>query len=428
MQKSKSAQNIFKKIAVAMGVVFFALFMGVLPQDSRADKRDSDLQDINTPTKSADENKDQNKDQNKDKDENKKDKDEEENFFDQGPLAYASVTEVSTANPNANAETKAILNYLTALPLKEDNRVISGQFIGHAAKPNSTYTAEAYQELVTDLEISTGESIGMVGVDYAQLTNSNPSIDLELTNQPIIDQWNEGGLVTVSWHTRNPWTGGGSRDKTINGDFADIMKAGTAANQAFMQELDQTAEGLLDLQNHGVSVLWRPFHEANGNGFWWGGGRATASELKALWIYVFDYFKNVKELNNLLWVYSVVPKTSSTRAEDAHYPGSQYVDIVGLDFYGSDLKLAASSYKKLISLKKPFGFTEFGPYKGSDADKDPSLLEPHYSYVKLIEGIKKHTPKAVFFQAWNHGHSMALQLDADKLLKDSWITDARDWQ
>lgn len=434
--------NLHRIFLALFSVLLIGVFMSFVPQ-SRAEALDVQQDPYLVPTKS----KDENKDAYKLKDENKRVP--ESLDIEPSPLARvesASAKEkepakekdankkkespaaLTTANPEADANTKAILAYIAGLKSKASDRVISGQFIGHPAKPGSTYFEENYEELVTGLEQLTGESIGMVGADYAQLTDESPVLDLELTNEPLIEHWNEGGLVTVSWHSRNPWNGQDARDTEIKGKFSDILKPGTAANKAWMEELDVIAAGLLDLQEAGVTVLWRPLHESNGNAFWW--SKAGSTDFKALWKQMFVYLSEVKGLNNLLWVYSVVPKVKSSdnrRGEDVNYPGSQYVDITGLDIYAPELDEMAPSYKKMLKFGKPFGITEFGPYKGSDAKKNPALELPHYDYSHLIDEIRTHMPQASFFQAWNHGHSMARQLNATGLLNDSWVTDATDW-
>ncbi len=292
--------------------------------------------------------------------------------------------------------------------------------MGHAAMPGSNYLHESNRKLFTELEESSGRSIGMLGLDYAQLADKNKKIDLSRTNQLLIEQWKKGGLVTVSWHARNPWTGNGSRDASIKGKISDLWKPGKKAHAKWMAELDQVAAALAELQNAGVVVIWRPLHESNGKSFWW--SKATPEEFRQLWIQVFDYLTKEKKLNNLIWVYSVLARGK----EAVNYPGPEYVDMTGLDLYAPGLESAKTSYDKLVALGKPFGLTEYGPYKGSDAKKNPLLAKPHYSYPKLIEEIRSYMPEAVFFQAWNHGHALVNQLDADKLLADPSVTDARD--
>lgn len=404
-------QDLFKSLLV----VSLFIFPFVLSHDSLADARDADPQAQRVPVKDA------NKKENV-KDENKKDKENDKTQSLAQPQTLSAVETVKTANPDADEQTQALLQYFTDLKNKDEHKVVSGQFAGHAATPGSDYLQQGYQELVLNVEQETGQKIGMVGIDYGQLAGNDPAIDFSLTNQPAIDAWNKGSLVTVSWHARNPWTGGNSRDLTIDGKFSDLFKEGTDANKAWMEDLGQIAAGLAELQAAGVTVLWRPLHESTSNAFWWSKG--SQKEFKQLWQQMFKYFTEEKKLNNLLWVYSVAPQISSAsgrRAEDYFYPGSNYVDMTGLDYYGPDLKQTVAGYKKLLKLGKPFGLTEFGPYKGDEPDA------PFFDYKNLIDQIRTYIPSTVLFQTWNHGHSMAQQLDAAGLLSDVWITDARDF-
>ena len=94
-----------------------------------------------------------------------------------------------------------------------------------------------------------------------------------------------------------------------------------------MEELDTLAAGLKQLQDAGVVVLWRPFHEMNGDWFWWGGKNPEA--FINVWRHMFDYFTKTRGLNNLLWVYG--PNHGKKTA--AYYAGDGYTDVVGLDAY-----------------------------------------------------------------------------------------------
>jgi len=46
-----------------------------------------------------------------------------------------------------------------------------------------------------------------------------------------------------------------------------------------------------------VVVLWRPFHEMNGDWFWWGG--KDPDVFIQIWRHMFDYFTKTKDLDNL---------------------------------------------------------------------------------------------------------------------------------
>lgn len=332
--------------------------------------------------------------------------DKKDRLQQQGLLAAA----LRTANPDALPLAQRILTFFESLPSRSGNRVVSGQFIGH---PQADMRP-AYNKYIGDLKSQTGQWVGMAGADYARLAAANDPVDLSAVNLPLIEHWNQGGLVTISWHARNPWTGGNSRDQTVNGSFLDLFTPGTAANQAWMQQLDQVADALEQLQQAGVIVLWRPFHEANGKSFWWAQPRTTEEQV-TLWREMFRYFTTERHLNNLLWVYSVVTERSDKiRPALAAYPGNEYVDVVGVDIYNSKLPIS-KEYEAFRSLGKPMGLTEFGPFKGNDSKAFT------YDYSKLIQKIRKNYPRITFFQAWNSVWSMIQQLNAEKLLKDPWV-------
>jgi mannan endo-1,4-beta-mannosidase len=107
----------------------------------------------------------------------------------------------------------------------------------------------------------------------------------------------------------------------FNADRATVKD--TWENYYFQKDLAQVAEYLKLLQAEGIPVLWRPFHEASGGWFWWG---KNAESEKALWIAMFDYFKE-QGLDNLIWVWV------SEGDDDKWYPGDEYVDIIGRDMY-----------------------------------------------------------------------------------------------
>lgn len=120
-------------------------------------------------------------------------------------------------------------------------------------------------------------------------------------------------------------------------DAANALVAGTWENEVYEADMAEIIGYLTLLQNEGIPVLWRPFHEAAGGWFWWG---KDAASFKALWIDMFNRFQQAG-LNNLIWVW-----TSET-GDDDWYPGDNYVDIIGRDLYGNAADDCASQYATL---------------------------------------------------------------------------------
>jgi mannan endo-1,4-beta-mannosidase len=313
----------------------------------------------------------------------------------------AKVSALDPANPNANSDVKLILNFYASLTNQTDHRLISGQFIGYSGGINN-------YGMITGIYNNTGKWMGIVGSDYVDWSNSQ-QIKYNLTNPELIKAWKAGSLVAIQVHMTNPANpnGGGLRDTGV--DLNDLLVSGTDTYSRWFAEMDTIAAGLSQLQDSGVVVLFRPFHEMNGSWFWWGGKNHSLFE--EVWKQMFDYFTNTKKLNNLLWVYG--PNMGSNAAN--YYPGDAYVDITGLDAYTSTITTAGiSGYPSMVNLGKPFGFNEYGPENASN----PS---GNFDYRILINGLKTNFPKACFFMCWNDNWGMASNKYVKEALSDNYV-------
>ena len=164
-------------------------------------------------------------------------------------------------NPKANAKARAILNYLERLPQQANKRLLSGQFTD--AGPTAKLA------MCTEVHEKTGHWPAMIGLDYADFAKGG--LEYKTVNRVAIEYARQGGLVTISAHLYNPANpkGGGLRDQ--GPDLKTILTPGNEVHDRWIKELDTLAAGLKELQDAGVVVLWRPFHEMNGGWFWWGG-------------------------------------------------------------------------------------------------------------------------------------------------------------
>jgi mannan endo-1,4-beta-mannosidase len=307
------------------------------------------------------------------------------------------------ANPNTNAKARALLNYFESLGDKKEKRVLSGQFTDFGNGSSLRLFQETMQ--------STGEWPAIAGFDYADFPRG--SVTTSNCNRFAIEHWKRGGIVTVGVHLYNPANpkGGGLREKGV--DLRTLLSEGETHDR-WMRQLDQLADGLQELKDAGVVVLWRPFHEMNGGWFWW--GAQPPDQFIKVWRHMFDYFSTTKKLDNLLWVYG--PNHGQKTA--AYYAGDHYVDIVGLDAYTDFIDPEhIRGYTEVVALPKPFGFTEFGPHGPQNPPGD-------YDYPRFIQGIQTHFPKTVFFMSWNARWSLARNANVKDLLANPVIANLDD--
>jgi len=136
-----------------------------------------------------------------------------------------------------------------------------------------------------------------------------------------------------------------------------LFTVGSPTYKTWAARMDTAALYLKQLEQAKIPVLWRPWHEMNGGWFWWGG---NTTHLIQLWRQTYDYLTNTKHVNNLLWVWGPNQWNSSIPNFKDFYPGNQYVDILGADFYSDFFPIG--QYNDLLSIgsNRPIAITESG--------------------------------------------------------------------
>jgi mannan endo-1,4-beta-mannosidase len=95
--------------------------------------------------------------------------------------------------------------------------------------------------------------------------------------QEVIRQYRNGAVIALTWHAVRP-----TEDEpvtfhdSVQGHLTDwewrqLLTPGTDLNTRWCRQVDRIAGYLKELQDAGVPVLFRPYHEMNGSWFWWGG-------------------------------------------------------------------------------------------------------------------------------------------------------------
>ncbi len=322
-----------------------------------------------------------------------------ENDMSQGSMGPRQPASVGPANPNATADAKAVLAGFTALRHNGGQQVLSGQNIGHIEYK----LAEGFEKFYRALETSTGSAPSILALDYGY--EPPTTVNMRRANQYLLDHCQRGGIISISLHPKNPFTGNNVDDRQTGGKpFSDILTKGSETHQRWMATLAAVADGLEELRDTNVTVLWRPLHEMNGKWFWWtvnaDGDFVTPEEFTALWREMFVYFTETRDLDNLLWVYAPnVQVDPDLMPSDFYYPGDDYVDIVGLDYYRNSLDElnAGGSYDRLAAIDKPMGLAEVGPANWAKAHPNG-----RYDTTQVIRAIETDYPKISFFTFW-HG-------------------------
>lgn len=280
-----------------------------------------------------------------------------------------SLTSNSLADTKATAETVALFAKMKQMSQK-------GIMIGHQddlaygigwVAPNGK--SDVYK-VCSDYPAVFGWDLGHLEMGSDYNLDSVPFADiLQYSTEMSL----QNGIISYSWHLNNPLTGGDSWDIKTPGVVASILPNGIN-NTKYNLWLDQLAlffTKLKDKQGKAIPILFRPFHEHTGSWFWWGKDHCTPEEFKKLWIYTFDYLTKTKDLHNLIFVFSTAGDFQNTNEYSERYPGDNYVDIIGFDYYQSP-KQSNEEFRKTLTerikilkeyasiSKKPVALTESG--------------------------------------------------------------------
>lgn len=315
------------------------------------------------------------------------------------------------SNNTASPQAQQVYSWLAGLPERDEQRLIIGHFGGYS---DSTFGMAQTNELA----VQTGELPGMLSCDYGKGWDIAPYITDVITygcNQGLIEYSQLGGLVTVSLHLPSPayHNGGHFRELLPTEEMEQLVDGQTEIGARWRDVLDAIADGLQELRDAGVVTLFRPFHEMNGDWFWWCAtgynalDERRAAAFRSMWRHMYDYFADERGLDNLIWVYA---PDANREHKTAYYPGEDYADIAGLDAYVQDPRLVAG-YTEMLALGKPFAFTEIGP----------QVTDGTFNYGQWIDAIREKYTQAVYVLAWNDTWGPGSNEGADKLMTDPLV-------
>ena len=236
----------------------------------------------------------------------------------------------SLSNPNASAEAKKLYDLLY-YPNEEFGVALSAQ-------QESTWMGSEDYEFSYIYE-RTGKTPVIRGFDYM-------NDDFDGVNKRAIKWHSNGGFVTICWHCGSDFSGewkDAMEDEVA--DWEKMLTEGTKEYKAMIKGMDKAAKALKKLSDKNIPVLWRPFHELDGDWFWWGKG--GSENFRKLWQIMYDRYTNHWKLNNLIWVLGYSHKM--IKMED-WYPGDEYCDIIGADTY--DIAIGTTLYRKVSGITK----------------------------------------------------------------------------
>lgn len=280
------------------------------------------------------------------------------------------------ANPDLTPEARALLQQIDA---------VSGHstFTGEHNFPNSVSRwSDRVYDLTGKFPAVFGQDFGFAGGHDKDSVEGRPSMIKEVERE-----YQQGAIIALTWHAVRPINDEPVTFKdSVLGHLTDfewdeLLTPGTDLYNRWVEQVDAIAGYLRQLQAAGVPVLFRPYHEMNGNWFWWG-GRLGPHGSAALYRQLYDRFVHVHHLNNLVWVWNVSSPSVDAVPITDYFPGVGYVDVITMDTYG---EFKQSYYDSMLALAKdkPIALAEVGAM--------PTLnvlaSQPRWAYFMMWSGF-----------------------------------------
>ena len=216
------------------------------------------------------------------------------------------------------------------------------------------------------------------------------------------NQWDHGAIINLMWHACPPdegepcgWDPGLLNAQLDYTQWLELITDGAPLNKKWKARMDEIAIYLQYLEDNGVEVLFRPFHEMNQSLFWWG-GRPGSEGTARLFQITHDYFTFTKGLNNIIWVWDM---QDMSRDFEEYNPGNEYWDVFGFDIYDKGYDISWYNYILPIVGDKPMAIGE--------CSRLPSLevLEAQARWVFFMpwaELVKQSNSKEQITEVYNH--------------------------
>ena len=212
-----------------------------------------------------------------------------------------------------------------------------------------------FEEGRSDVQSVCGDYPAVISFDLGELElGGEASLDgvpFALIKKEIVKQYERGGMASLSWHLRNPKTGGDSWDVSDSTVVKSVLPGGEHHGK-FTGWLKQMADFLNSLQTADgvkVPVLFRPWHEHTGSWFWWGEKLCSPEEYKALWRMTVDTLQ-AHGVDHALYAYSPGSEPQDTLQYLERYPGDDLIDVVGFDTYQFDREAYLATMKKSLAV------------------------------------------------------------------------------
>ncbi len=258
-----------------------------------------------------------------------------------------------------------------------------------------------------DLKEICGSHPAIIGADFGGLCSNDPTKVAEKKQKLaklIRDTYKRGGVTTICWHATNPINDKSFYWEKSQEEAVAAMLPGGEANAKYRSWLENIAE-VMQLAKE-APVIFRPFHEFDGDWFWWGASHCSVEDFIALWRYTVEYLRDELGVHNMLYAFSPDCKFESEDEFLARYPGDEYVDIIAFDEYWDFRPDGANDPS--LALKKSIIVSDIARKRDKIAAMSETGLEgvtdPTWYSKTLLPILKNERVNFAYVMVWRNSN------------------------
>jgi mannan endo-1,4-beta-mannosidase len=263
----------------------------------------------------------------------------------------------------------------------------------------------------SDVKSVTGSHPAVIGVDFSGLYGRPDSmIEKEKVSlrKYISETYNRGGITTVAWHFNNPVSATNFywNDSTAVAAVKNIIPGGSHHEKykTILRIIADLAKSIKGNDGKTVPVIFRPYHEFDGDWFWWGRSHCTVDEFKALWRFTVSFLRDSLGVHNFIYAFSPDCKFTTEDEYLERYPGDEWVDMVGVDNYADFGRNGV--YNIEAGIKKLKIVDDYARKAGKLAAFTETGLEsiPNATWwtETLLKALKAEKMKLVYVLVWRN--------------------------
>lgn len=301
----------------------------------------------------------------------------------------------------ATKETKAL--YANLKKLSKTNILFGHQ---HATEYGHGWSGDVDR---SDVKSVVGSHPAVIGVDFAGLASldmARVKAEQDRLRKVIVDTYNRGGVITISMHLSNPVYGGNFNATPGMANTVKEIIPGGAHHGDFakmLANIGDLAKSCVGKDGKLVPMIFRPWHEFDGDWFWWGRAHCSIEEFTALYKMTVTELRDTNGVHNLIYAFSPDCKFNSEAEFLERYPGDQFVDLVGFDDYAD---FGRDRYDLVAGLKKLTIVSDFAKRTGKVAAFTETGLEsipnPTWWTETLLKTLKSPGLELSYVLVWRN--------------------------